>query len=60
MNAPTKGTLPHATTMTAAERTVELADHLIAATAIAHDLTLVTRNTGHFTHTGVRLLNPFA
>ena len=43
----------------AAERTVELADHLIAATAIVHDLTLVTRNTGHFTHTGVRLLSPF-
>lgn len=44
----------------AAERTVELADHLIAATALVHGLTLVTRNTRHFTHTGVRLLNPFA
>lgn len=40
-------------------RTVELADHLIAATAIVHDFTLVTRNIGHFEHTGVRLFNPF-
>lgn len=43
----------------AVARTVELADQLIAATALVHDLTLVTRNVNHFTHTGVRLLNPF-
>jgi len=43
----------------AANRTVELADHLIAATALVHNLTLVTRNVAHFAHTGVRLLNPF-
>ncbi|MGO1524401.1 MAG: type II toxin-antitoxin system VapC family toxin [Nesterenkonia sp.] len=34
-------------------------DALIAATAIVHDLTLVTRNTKDFDRTGVRLLNPW-
>ena len=35
-------------------------DKQIAATALIHDLTVVTRNTGHYAPTGVRLLNPFA
>jgi toxin FitB len=35
-------------------------DGLIAATAIAHDLTLVTRDVAAVRRTGVRLLNPFA
>ena len=35
-------------------------DLLIAATAIGHGLAVVTRNTRHFTPTGVRVLNPFA
>lgn len=35
-------------------------DKQIAATALMHDLTLVTRNTSDFAHTGVRLLDPFA
>lgn len=35
-------------------------DKQIAATALIHDLTVVTRNTEHFAPTGVRLLNPFA
>ena len=35
-------------------------DKQIAATALIHDLTVVTRNTGHFESTGARLLNPFA
>lgn len=35
-------------------------DKQIAATALMHDLTLVTRNTSDFVQTGVRLLNPFA
>ena len=34
-------------------------DKQIAATALIHDLTLVTRNVRHFTATGVRLHNPF-
>ena len=39
--------------------TDDLADHLIAATALVHDLTLVTRNEKHLRHPGVRILNPF-
>jgi predicted nucleic acid-binding protein len=35
-------------------------DKQIAATALIHDLTVVTRNTDHFAPTGARLLNPFA
>lgn len=35
-------------------------DLLIAATALEHDLTLVTRNVRHFQPTGVRLFNPYA
>ena len=34
-------------------------DKQIAATALIHDLTVVTRNTEHFASTGVRLKNPF-
>jgi predicted nucleic acid-binding protein len=34
-------------------------DGLIAATALVHDLTLVTRNTKDFAGTGARLLNPW-
>lgn len=37
-----------------------VADGLIAATALVHDLTVVTRNTVDFVPTGVRLLNPFS
>ena len=35
-------------------------DGLLAATAKAHGLTLVTRDTAALARTGVRLLNPFA
>ncbi|EME68132.1 PilT protein-like protein [Paramagnetospirillum caucaseum] len=35
------------------------ADLLIAATALEHGLTVVTRNTRHFEPTGVALLDPF-
>jgi predicted nucleic acid-binding protein len=31
----------------------------IAATALMHDLAVVTRNVAHYEVTGVRLLNPF-
>ncbi|WP_437998173.1 type II toxin-antitoxin system VapC family toxin [Sorangium sp. So ce185] len=34
-------------------------DGLLAATAIVHNLVLVTRNTRDVARTGVRLLNPF-
>lgn len=34
-------------------------DKQIAAIALMHDLTIVTRNTAHFSGTGARLLNPF-
>lgn len=35
------------------------ADLLIAATALEHGLTVVTRNTRHFEPTGVALIDPF-
>ena len=34
-------------------------DGLLAATALVHDLTLVTRNVKNVAKTGARLLNPF-
>jgi predicted nucleic acid-binding protein len=34
-------------------------DALIAATAIAHRLVVVTRNVRHFATTRARVLNPF-
>jgi predicted nucleic acid-binding protein len=36
-----------------------LRDGLIAATALEHGLTVVTRNTADFQASGVRLLNPW-
>jgi predicted nucleic acid-binding protein len=41
------------------KRTLPLVDSVLAATALAHDLTLVTRNTKDIQNTGVRYLNPF-
>lgn len=41
------------------KRTLPLVDSLLAATAVAHDLTFVTRNTKDVNDTGVRYLNPF-
>ena len=35
------------------------ADLLIAATALEHNLTIVTRNTRHFEPTKVPLINPY-
>ncbi len=34
-------------------------DALIAATALVHRITVVTRNTSDFASTGVQLLNPW-
>jgi predicted nucleic acid-binding protein len=34
-------------------------DKQIAATALTHDLILVTRNVDHFKDLGVRVFNPF-
>ncbi len=41
-------------------RPLSTVDGLLAATAMVHDLTLVTRNVTDVAHTGVKLLNPFA
>ena len=35
-------------------------DSMIAATALAHGFTLVTRNTAHFSSTGVPLIDPWS
>ena len=35
-------------------------DNLIAATALCHNLTIVSRNLKHFEPTGVRVLDPFS
>ena len=37
-----------------------LLDSMIAATALQHDLTVVTRNTRDFNKTNAQVLNPFA
>lgn len=42
-----------------ASRTRPVADALIAATALAHNLVLVTRNTTDFADTGVEMINPW-
>lgn len=34
-------------------------DKQVAAIALVHDLTVVTRNTSHYACTGAKLLNPF-
>ena len=40
-------------------RTMPTTDSLIAATALQHGLTVATRNTVHYRHCGVRIVNPF-
>ena len=41
-------------------RTVPVVDSLLAATAIVHDMTLVTRNVADVAGLGVQVLDPFA
>jgi len=42
------------------QRKMSLGDSFIAATALLHDMELVTRNTDDYQHiAGLRLLNPF-
>lgn len=40
-------------------RPISTSDALIAATALQHNLTLLTRNDQDFAHTGVLVLNPW-
>ena len=40
-------------------RAMPVKDSLIAATALQHGLTIATRNTNDYRHTGARLVNPF-
>ena len=42
-----------------AARSLPMVDSLLAATAMCHGMTLVTRNTRDIHDTGVRYLNPF-
>jgi toxin FitB len=40
-------------------RPISVGDGLIAATALEHDLTVVTRNGKHFNDLGVGVFNPW-
>ena len=42
-----------------AKRPVSVVDGLLAATAVVHNMTLVTRNTSDLAELGVHLLDPF-
>ena len=44
----------------AAGRSGGMTDELIAATAHAHGLTIVTRNVRHFQHSGCRVISPWS
>jgi len=44
----------------ASGRSLTIKDSLIAATALVHGLTVVTRNTSDFKVSGARVLDPFA
>lgn len=46
--------------LTAAQPTPPSIDSMIAATAMTHGLTIVTRNVRDFERTGVAVINPFA
>ena len=40
-------------------KAMPIKDSLIAATAVAHDLVVATRNRGDFVNAGVRIVDPF-
>jgi predicted nucleic acid-binding protein len=40
-------------------RSMPLSDSLIAASALQHGLTVVTRNVAHYRYAGMRVVNPF-
>ena len=44
----------------ASGRAMPIKDSLVAATALAHDLTVVTRNRADFAHAGVSIIDPFS
>jgi predicted nucleic acid-binding protein len=46
-------------TKTTADRWAAIADGLIAATALEHELSLVTRNIRDFADTGATIFNPW-
>ena len=41
-------------------KTMPLLDGMVAATALQHDLTIATRNTGDFRKAGLKVFDPFA
>jgi hypothetical protein len=47
-------------TLRASGRAMPIKDSLIAATALVHDLTVVTRNRAGFEKAGVRIVDPFS
>ena len=46
-------------TLRASGKAMPIKDSMIAATALAHDLTVATRNSRDFSKTGVKIVNPF-
>lgn len=56
---PVTGEIAHRWGEISADRTRPVVDTLLAATALVHDLIVVTRNERDFANLGVRLINPW-